>query len=127
MCPHVHRPRLTVWWPQILPLYAVIGLATFNMTSFMYKYFTGSTECNWDKDLRKTHGQLGSPVPHCSLARAGRRIVKLSQAQPAAIFSKPVARAATCSARPDALYLTSVKRLSVRRSGLSLFNSRSVA
>ena len=59
MCPHVHRPRLTVWWPQILPLYAVIGLATFNMTSFMYKYFTGSTECNWDKDLRKTHDNQG--------------------------------------------------------------------
>ena len=59
MCPHVHRPQLTVWWPQILPLYAVIGLATFNMTSFMYKYFTGSTECNWDKDLRKTHDNQG--------------------------------------------------------------------
>ena len=45
--------------PQILPLYAVIGLATFNMSNFMYKYFTGNTEVNWDKTLRKTYDNQG--------------------------------------------------------------------
>ena len=44
---------------QIIPLYAVLGLATYNMCYFMHKYFTGSTEVNWDKKLRMTHDNQG--------------------------------------------------------------------
>ena len=29
------------------------------MTNFMYKYFTGCTEVNWDKTLRKTYDNQG--------------------------------------------------------------------
>merc|ERR1711907_917584 len=54
------RSALKIWYnPAIIPLYAVIGLASFNCSSFMYKYFTGCTEVNWDKSLRKTADNQG--------------------------------------------------------------------
>ena len=54
------RNPIKIWYnPAIIPLYAVLGLATYNMCYFMHKYFTGSTEVNWDKKLRMTHDNQG--------------------------------------------------------------------
>ena len=44
---------------QIIPLYAVIGLAATVCGGYMFKYFTGNTEVNWSKTLRGTHDNQG--------------------------------------------------------------------
>ena len=69
------RAELLCCFPpaQILPLWAVIGLAGSVCGGFMFKYFTSHTEVNWNKKNRMTHDNQGIGDVSAHNSRFGMR------------------------------------------------------
>ena len=50
----------SIWYNHaVVPLYAVIGVASFVCSFFMYRYFSGHTEIAWSKSMRATYDHQG--------------------------------------------------------------------
>ena len=68
--------------PQIVPLWAAIGLASVVCGGFLIKYFGGHTEISWSKSMRATYDHQ---VRRWSCVRRPRRV----RAPPATCARRP--------------------------------------